>query len=563
MEPEQTIAREMALFRVSAAVENRGEIMQFADIFRGRDHRRLAAHADDRDHGHRRQDRGVRAHGPPARPVEMARTGEVAITRSRPRPDGRREPTRRHALDSLSTRSSARAAARPRAAPGQRHGPDRRLRPERGRVRLAAAPTTAGSAGSSPTATASRSPRSARAHEVVSRGRRAASTTSSRDCADAAPGPARRRAVRACPPARGRCGSGGFAFEADGGARAALVVASAGAAGHARARARCAAAASAYLTLSAIVGAGADRRRAATRGSLAASPRCATTRCRCSTRARARDARSRSVAPAGPTTSASSRRRSTRIRAGELDKVVLAREVEVEAPAAHDPAALFGALRELFPACFCFCVGTPEAAFIGASPELLVRRSGAVAATVALAGSTRRSADPAVDDHLGEQLLRSRQGPHRARDRRAAHRARAAAALGLGRGRRRAGLVKVANIQHLATPIHAQLAEPRSAVELAGAAAPDAGRRRRAARRRRSRRSPSSRGWTAAGTRGRSAGWTRPRTASSASRCAARCSATARAHLFAGCGIVADSDPAAELAETEIKLEALLPLLAG
>src|ERR671924_1915782 len=34
MEPEQTIAREMALFRVSAAVENRAEIMQFAEIFR-------------------------------------------------------------------------------------------------------------------------------------------------------------------------------------------------------------------------------------------------------------------------------------------------------------------------------------------------------------------------------------------------------------------------------------------------------------------------------------------------------------------------------------------------
>ena len=35
------------------------------------------------------------------------------------------------------------------------------------------------------------------------------------------------------------------------------------------------------------------------------------------------------------------------------------------------------------------------------------------------------------------------------------------------------------------------------------------------------------------------------------------------AHLFAGAGIVADSDPAAELAETELKLEALLPLIAG
>jgi salicylate biosynthesis isochorismate synthase/menaquinone-specific isochorismate synthase len=35
------------------------------------------------------------------------------------------------------------------------------------------------------------------------------------------------------------------------------------------------------------------------------------------------------------------------------------------------------------------------------------------------------------------------------------------------------------------------------------------------------------------------------------------------AHLYAGCGIVRDSEPAAELAESEVKLSALLPLLAG
>lgn len=35
------------------------------------------------------------------------------------------------------------------------------------------------------------------------------------------------------------------------------------------------------------------------------------------------------------------------------------------------------------------------------------------------------------------------------------------------------------------------------------------------------------------------------------------------AHLYAGCGIVHDSDPAAELAESEVKLQALLPVLAG
>src|SRR5213596_2480332 len=95
-----------------------------------------------------------------------------------------------------------------------------------------------------------------------------------------------------------------------------------------------------------------------------------------------------------------------RIAAGELRKVVLAREVRVHGASA-DPGAVLGTLRGVFPSCFCWCMGTPELAFLGASPELLVRREGARAQTVALAGTTRRSADPAVDDHLGEQLLRS------------------------------------------------------------------------------------------------------------------------------------------------------------
>ena len=157
-----------------------------------------------------------------------------------------------------------------------------------------------------------------------------------------------------------------------------------------------------------------------------------------------------------------------RIRAGELEKVVLAREVVVEAPQAHEPAGIYGALRELFASCFCFCCGSPEAAFLGASPELLVRRAGAGAATVALAGSTRRSADPAVDDHLGEQLLRSakERREHEIVVRRIERALRNQSVW--VEAAPEPGLVKVANIQHLATPIRAQLAEPRSAIELAG-----------------------------------------------------------------------------------------------
>ncbi len=156
-----------------------------------------------------------------------------------------------------------------------------------------------------------------------------------------------------------------------------------------------------------------------------------------------------------------------RIRAGELEKVVLAREVRVHAPRPADAGAVLGGLRGAFPACYCYLVATPEAAFVGASPELLVRRDGARAQSVALAGTTRRSADPAVDDHLGEQLLRS------AKDReeqaivaRRIERTLAPVSLWVAAAEEPA-LIKVHNVQHLATPIRAQLREPIGTLDLA------------------------------------------------------------------------------------------------
>jgi salicylate biosynthesis isochorismate synthase/menaquinone-specific isochorismate synthase len=251
-----------------------------------------------------------------------------------------------------------------------------------------------------------------------------------------------------------------------------------------------------------------------------------------------------------------------RIRTGELEKVVLAREVTADAQTAHDPGAVFGVLRELFPSCFCFCAGSPEGAFLGASPELLARRRGAGVATVALAGSTRRSADPAVDDHLGEQLL------HSAKDRseheivaRRIERALRPRSVWVEADAEPV-LIKVANIQHLATPIHAQLADPVSAVELAALLHPTpavGGEPREVALHLIDELEGMDRGWYAGPV-----GWMDA--AEDGEFCVALRSALLRdrvAHLYAGGGIVADSDPAAELAETEIKLEALLPLLSG
>ncbi|MEA2359416.1 MAG: menaquinone-specific isochorismate synthase [Solirubrobacteraceae bacterium] len=250
-----------------------------------------------------------------------------------------------------------------------------------------------------------------------------------------------------------------------------------------------------------------------------------------------------------------------RIRARELDKVVLAREVQVHAPHHHDVAALLGVLREGFPACFTFCAGRGDSAFVAASPELLVRRDGMRAGTLALAGSTRRSADPAVDDHLGEQLLRS--DKDREEQEIVTRRiVRALRPLSVWvTAAEEPVIVRMANIQHLGTPIRAQLARPVSVVELAGLLHPTpavGGEPFAAAAPLIPALEGLDRGWYAGPV-----GWTDANEDGEfcvALRCALVSGPVAR--CYAGVGVVRDSDPTAELAETEVKLQALLPVLA-
>jgi salicylate biosynthesis isochorismate synthase len=223
---------------------------------------------------------------------------------------------------------------------------------------------------------------------------------------------------------------------------------------------------------------------------------------------------------------------------------------------------VFAVLRREFPSCFVFCVGRDEAALVAASPELLVRREGQRVSTLALAGSTRRSADPAVDDHLGEQLLRdaSYREEHEIVARRIERMLRPHAVWVTARGEPE--LVRIANIQHLATPIRAQLAAPMDALELAALMHPTPAVGGEPL----SRAAPLipaleglDRGWYAGPV-----GWTDA--AGDGELCVAlRCALLdgAVARCFAGNGIVRDSDPARELAETEVKLQALLPLLSG
>jgi salicylate biosynthesis isochorismate synthase len=251
------------------------------------------------------------------------------------------------------------------------------------------------------------------------------------------------------------------------------------------------------------------------------------------------------------------------IRAGKLEKVVLAREVQVHAGGGasnFDPAAVFGVLREAFPACSVFCVGRGDATFLAASPELLVRREGHRVSTLALAGSMRRSADPAVDDHLGEQLMHSDKDreEHAIVIRRIERTLRPHALWVTATPE--PTLVKVANIQHLGTPIRAQLAQPLDVIELlelmhptpavGGEPLAQAGPLIPALE-------GLDRGWYAGPV-----GWT-DATGDGEFCVALRCALLQGrvARCYAGVGVVRDSDPSAELAETEVKLQALLPLL--
>jgi menaquinone-specific isochorismate synthase len=245
------------------------------------------------------------------------------------------------------------------------------------------------------------------------------------------------------------------------------------------------------------------------------------------------------------------------LRSGALDKVVLARAVDVVAEAGLDPRAVAARLAARFPACFTYlCDG-----LVGASPELLVRRTGRHAESLVLAGTVRRGATPDEDAELEQALLGSHkdQIEHRMAVDSVRETLGAVAADVVADPRPQ--LVRLANVSHLATHVDAWLPNPApTALALATDLHPTAavgGTPRDAAMEaiRRLEAAPRGRyagpvGWVDANGDGEFA-------------IALRCAQLAgdRARLWAGAGIVADSDPEAELAETAAKFDAVLSAL--
>ena len=249
------------------------------------------------------------------------------------------------------------------------------------------------------------------------------------------------------------------------------------------------------------------------------------------------------------------RRALDRIAEGGLDKVVTARELHIAS--GLEPIAVLDRLRSRYPSCVTFAFGRGPHTFFGATPEQLVNCDGVRLQTDALAGSGRRVGDLARDRELAAELQRDpkelTEHAMVVTDVRDTLRA-CGAALDAPSP---TGVMELRRIMHLHTPISGRVPAGTTVLELAAALHPTAavaGLPRRVAREWISRHEDFERGWYAAPV-----GWT-TLDGRGEFRVALRCALTgpAETRLFAGGGIVEGAAPDAELAETTVKLEALL-----
>ena len=244
------------------------------------------------------------------------------------------------------------------------------------------------------------------------------------------------------------------------------------------------------------------------------------------------------------------------VRSGRISKAVIARDIEITADAPIDVHAVLLRLRASFGSSHRYMVGD----MIGASPELLVSVAGRAVRSHPLAGTAPRTGDPATDARLAAELVASTkdQIEHRVvidmvRDTLLPH-------CSYLDWEAEPSIVTVANVQHLGTEIEGALSEPVPHVlELVRALCPTpalGGHPSAEAIELIGRVEHSARGWY-----GGAVGWVDAHgqgTFAVTIRCAELSPDRRRARLFAGGGIVAASDPHAELAETQAKFQAML-----
>jgi menaquinone-specific isochorismate synthase len=247
----------------------------------------------------------------------------------------------------------------------------------------------------------------------------------------------------------------------------------------------------------------------------------------------------------------------SRIRDGQLRKVVLAQSLSVDLEEPVTVADLLARLGDSYPGCYRFLFeGSAGGSFFGATPERLVTVGGNSVETEALAGSIGRGETKAEDEWLANQLRESEKNNHEhdlvveaVRDQ------LAGLTDGIETGER--SIRQLANVQHLRTPLRASLSRQKHVLTLVEALHPTPavgglppGRALETIRETEA----FDRGWYAAPV-----GWFDAD--GNGTFAVAIRSAVARgtgARLFAGAGIVRDSDPDAEWDELQLKYRPVL-----
>jgi menaquinone-specific isochorismate synthase len=258
--------------------------------------------------------------------------------------------------------------------------------------------------------------------------------------------------------------------------------------------------------------------------------------------------------PARDEWTAAVRRVLAAIEAGDVRKVVLAREVVLNAAAPFCRREVLDRLRRGNPSCFVYAAS----GFVGASPELLIRRRGSEVESCPMAGTVARGATPDEDERLTVGLRASAKDAEE-------HRLLVEAVLEAltpvcdgPLAATAADIVRLATVSHLTTRVCGRLREPApSALELVGHLHPTpavGGLPRRPALRAIAELERFDRGlyagpvgWVGADGDGEWAVALRGAELNGS-----------RARLVAGAGIVAGSDPDAEWAETQAKLATML-----
>lgn len=249
------------------------------------------------------------------------------------------------------------------------------------------------------------------------------------------------------------------------------------------------------------------------------------------------------------------------VRDGFLEKVVVAREVHARADRVIDVVVALRHLRASHPDCYVFGIWRGDGAFVGATPERLVRVDGQEVRASTLAGSIARGATAEEDRALARQLLASE------KDRAEHEVVRRTMLEALEEScddvtsENEPSLLTLPQVHHLHTAVHARLRPGHSLLELVGRLHPTpavGGSPREAALRFLRDHERLDRGWYAAPI-----GWMQRDAAEFAVALRSALIRGPEASLYAGCGIVADSDPDHEFAESEIKLVSMKLALAA